>query len=108
MVVAARIPAQRRAEALRVLVDDVHQINELVAAAARHAQHLGVPLELVEPRVDAEDHETRASLIRLMDDAVALARRAAPGLHVRIGTLPAEESPAAADELAGASQRSAK
>jgi hypothetical protein len=107
-MVAARIPAQRSAEALRVLVDDVVTIDELVASAARHAQYQGVPLELVGPWVDAEDHETRAELIRLMDQAVALARRAAPGVQVRIGTSPGEELPAAADERVDPSPRAAK
>ena len=49
----------------------------------------------VEPVVAENDHATRALMIRRMDEALAVARRIAPGVEVRVGvprTLPRPRS----------------
>jgi len=42
-------------------------------------------MELVEPVVAEIDHAARAQMIRRMDEALAVARLAAPGLEIRVG-----------------------
>lgn len=78
-------PAPRQPDTVRVVVDDVPGIAERVRAAARRAQASDRVLELVEPAVPECDHAARARMIRHMDEALDVARRAAPGLPVRVG-----------------------
>lgn len=70
---------------VRVVVEDVGDLEERVSAAARRARDCHRAVELVEPFVAACDHAGRAGLIRRMDVALAVARRAAPGVEVRVG-----------------------
>jgi len=81
----ALIPRQRSGPVVRIIVDNVNELDQVVAAAARYAHHLGVPLELVEPSTASVSHAARAHAIALIDQALLVARRAAPGLDIRIG-----------------------
>lgn len=78
-------PAPRPPDAVRVVVEDVPELEQRVreAAARAHATHRAV--ELVEPVVPEGDHPARARMIRCMDEALAAARDAAPGVDVRVG-----------------------
>ncbi len=78
-------PAPRPPGAVRVVVDDVPEIADLVEQAARRALGTHRPVELVEPPVPQGDHAARARVIRRMDEALGVARRAAPGVEVRVG-----------------------
>lgn len=78
-------PAPRPPDPVRVLVDDVPDLAERVRVAARRARASARAVELVEPAVPACDHVARARMIRRMDEALDVARRAAPGLQVRVG-----------------------
>jgi hypothetical protein len=79
---AARIPTQRQGPVVRIQVDDVDDLDQVAALPARYAQHLGVPLELAEPSLEPADHVARALAIALIDQALVLAWRAAPGLGI--------------------------
>ncbi|WP_224274742.1 hypothetical protein [Nocardioides lacusdianchii] len=70
---------------VRVVVEDVCDLEERVSAAARRARECHRAVELVEPFVAECDHAGRAGLIRRMDVALAVARRAAPGVEIRVG-----------------------
>ncbi len=78
-------PAPRPPDPVRVVVEDVPEIQDRVTEAARRARESDRAVELVEPVVAAWDHPARARMIRRMDEAVAVARRAAPGVEVRVG-----------------------
>lgn len=75
----------RRTEPVRVVVDDVPELDDLVREAARRALDSDRVVELVEPPVPACDHAARARMIRLMDEALEVARHAAPGVQIRVG-----------------------
>ncbi|GAB3022678.1 hypothetical protein GCM10011376_28260 [Nocardioides flavus (ex Wang et al. 2016)] len=77
---ATRAPAP-----VQVVVDDVHDLEQRVGDAARRAVACHRAVELVEPDVAEHDHAARAELIQRMDVALAAARRAAPGVQVRVG-----------------------
>lgn len=79
-------PAARPPHAVRVVVDDVPELDDLVRQAARRAQLADCAVELVEPVVPECDHAARARMIRLMDEALEVAREAAPGVLVRVGS----------------------
>ena len=81
-----RTTAARPTPSVRVVVDDVPELDELVQDAARRALASDRPLELVEPAVPASDHVARARVIRRMDEALDVARRTAPGVPVRVGS----------------------
>jgi hypothetical protein len=68
-----------------VVVDDVHDLEERVSEAARLARACHRAVELVEPYVEECDHAARAELSRRMDAALAVVRRVAPGVEVRVG-----------------------
>ena len=67
------------------MVEDVPDLEARVRDAARRAQRSDRAVELVEPVVAEDDHATRALMIRRMDEALAVARRAAPGVAIRVG-----------------------
>lgn len=75
----------RQPHVVRVVVDDVPELDDLVEEAARRALESDRALELVEAAVPASDHAARARLIRCMDEALDVARRTAPGVSVRVG-----------------------
>jgi hypothetical protein len=92
----AHAPAPRPPDTVRLVVDDVSGLARLVEDAARRARESDRALELVEPAVPACDHAARARAIRRMDEALDVARRAAPGVQVRVGSpieLPAPRRP---------------
>jgi len=67
------------------VVEDVPEIEDRVREAARRAHESDRAMELVEPVVAEIDHAARAQMIRRMDEALAVARLAAPGLEIRVG-----------------------
>ena len=75
----------RQPHAVRVVVDDVPELDDLVEEAALRALESDRVLELVEGAVPESDHAARARLIRCMDEALGVARRTAPGVLVRVG-----------------------
>ena len=79
-------PAPRPHDAVRVVVDDVPEIADVVREAARRARGTDRPVELVEPPAPEGDHDARARIIRRMDEALEVARSAAPGVQVRVGS----------------------
>jgi hypothetical protein len=79
-------PAARRPDSVRVVVDDVPELDDLVREAARRAHGSDRAVELVEPAVPECDHAARARMIRLMDEALEVARTAAPGVQIRVGS----------------------
>lgn len=78
-------PVPRPPDTVRVVVEDVPDIEERVRTAARRAREVRLSLELVQRGVATDDHEARACLIRRMDEALAIARQAAPGVDIRVG-----------------------
>ena len=76
--------AARPSDPVRVLVEDVPELEERVREAARHARDTDRAVELVEPVVDQHDHEARARLCRRMDEALGAVRSATPGVEVRV------------------------
>lgn len=78
-------PVPRPPDTVRVVVEDVPDIEERVRTAARRAREVHRSLELVQRGVARDDHAARACLIRRMDEALAVARQAAPGLDIRVG-----------------------
>ncbi len=78
-------PAPHRPEPVRVVVEDVPDLGDRVRAAARRARESARAVELVEPGAAEGDHAARARICRRMDEAVEVARRAAPGVEVRVG-----------------------
>ncbi len=84
-------PASSPPDPIRVVIDDAPDVQDRVSEAARRALDSDRAVELVEPIVAENDHATRALMIRRMDEALAVARRTAPGVEVRVGvptTLP--------------------
>jgi hypothetical protein len=81
----ARAPRPPSPEPVQVVVEDVDDLEERVSDAARRAWACHRAVELVEPFVEECDHAARADLIRRMDTALAVARRSAPGVEVRVG-----------------------
>lgn len=79
-------PAHRPPDPVRVVVEDVPELEDRVRDAARRAQRSERAVELVEPVVAEDDHAAKALAIRRMDEALAVARRAAPGVEIRVGT----------------------
>jgi len=67
------------------VVEDVPEFENRVREAARRAHESDRAVELVEPVVAACDHAARTRMIRRMDEALAVARRAAPGVEIRVG-----------------------
>jgi hypothetical protein len=78
-------PAPRQLDSVRVVVEDVPDLDDLVREAAHRALESHRALELVEAAVPPRDHVARARLIRCMDEALEVARRTAPGVPVRVG-----------------------
>jgi hypothetical protein len=78
-------PAPRRPEPVRVVIEDVPDLEDRVREAARRARESARPVELVEPGTAEGDHAARARICRRMDEALEVARRAAPGVQVRVG-----------------------
>lgn len=70
---------------VRVVIEDVPDLEERVRDAAQRARACHRAVELVEPFVAECDHAARAGLIRRMDAALDVARRSAPGVEVRVG-----------------------
>ena len=81
-------PAPRPPTPVRVVVEDVADLDDRVVEAARRARACDRAVELVQPFVAECDHAERAALIRRMDAALAVARRAAPGVEIRVGARP--------------------
>lgn len=81
----ARAPRPPSPAPVQVVVEDVDDLEERVGDAARTAWARHRAVELVEPFVEECDHAARAELIRRMDAALAVARRAAPGVEIRVG-----------------------
>jgi len=81
----AHAPAPPPPDTVRLVVDDVAGLADLVREAALRALGSDRALELVESAVPACDHAARARAIRRMDEALDVARRAAPGVQVRVG-----------------------
>ena len=80
-----RAPAPCPPDPVRVVVEDVPEIEDRIRAAVRRAHQYDRAVELVEPVVAERDHAARAQMIRRMDEALALARRTAPGVEIRVG-----------------------
>ena len=80
----AQAPVARPTGPVRVVVEDVPDLDERVREAARHARDTDRAVELVEPAIDEHDHEARARLCRRMDEALGTVRGAAPGVEVRV------------------------
>lgn len=78
-------PAPRPPTPVRVVVEDVADLDDRVVEAARRARACDRAVELVQPYVPECDHEARAALIRRMDAALEVARHAAPGVEIRVG-----------------------
>ncbi|MCW2739278.1 hypothetical protein [Nocardioides sp.] len=78
-------PVPRPPATVRVLVEDVPELQERVHEAACRARDSGCAVELVEGVVGEHDHPARARMIRCMDAALEVARHAAPGVDVRVG-----------------------
>lgn len=78
-------PAPRPPDPVRVLVEDVPGLEDRVGEAARRAHESGCAVELVETAVAEDDHAAKARMIRRMDEALTVARRAAPGVEIRVG-----------------------
>lgn len=76
--------AARPSDPVRVLVEDVPELEEHLLDAARRARETARALELVEPEVAEDDHAARARLCRLMDAALEVVRSATPGIEVRV------------------------
>lgn len=78
-----------------VLVDDTDACSARVILAAREAACQEVPLELIAPSNSGEPstREQRALQMERLDNALAIARQAAPGVDVRSRC----ESPAPSD-----------
>jgi hypothetical protein len=70
---------------VQVVVDDVPDLDARVSEAAQTALACHRAVELVEPYVEECDHVARAGLSRRMDVALTVARRAAPGVEIRVG-----------------------
>lgn len=81
----ARAPRPASPATVQVVVDDVHGLEERVGEAAQRARACHRAVELVEPYVEECDHAARAELSRRMDTALTVARRAAPGVEIRVG-----------------------
>jgi hypothetical protein len=81
----AHAPTPPPPDTVRLVVDDVAGLADLVREAALRARGSDRALELVEPAVPACDHAARARVIRRMDEALDVARHAAPGVQVRVG-----------------------
>ncbi len=84
-------PGPSPPDPVRVVIEDVPDLEDRVRDAARRAHDSDRAVELVEPVVAESDHAARALMIRHMDEALAVARRAAPGVEIRVGlpvTLP--------------------
>ena len=79
-------PAPRPPDPVRVVVEDVPEMEERVREAAQRARVSNRAVELVEPVVAEVDHAARAGMIRRMDEALSVARRAAPGVEIRVGS----------------------
>lgn len=73
-------------ELVGVLVDDTDACPARIILAAREAVRQEVPLELIEPSTPGEPapREQRALHLERLDNALAIARQAAPGVDVRI------------------------
>lgn len=80
----AHAPAPHRPDPVQVVIEDVPELDDRVREAARRAQESDRALELVEPVVAESDHAARACIIRRMDEALAVARLAAPGVEIRV------------------------
>lgn len=78
-------PAPRPPDTVRVVVEDVPDLDDRVRKAARHARATHRAVELVEAGVPERDHQARALMIRRMDEALEVARHAAPGVDIRVG-----------------------
>lgn len=78
-------PAPHTPASVQVVVENVRDLEQRVSDAAQRARACHRAVELVEPFVDECDHAARAELIRRMDTALAVARRAAPGVEIRVG-----------------------
>jgi hypothetical protein len=70
---------------VQVVVEDVRDLEERVSEAAQRALACHRAVELLEPYVEECDHAARAELSRRMDIALAVARRVAPGVEIRVG-----------------------
>jgi hypothetical protein len=80
-------PSHRiRHDPVRVVVEDEPGLEDRVRQAACRARESDRAVELVEAVVAASDHAARARLIRCMDEALEVARRAAPGVDIRVGS----------------------
>lgn len=78
-------PAPRPPDVVRVVVEDVPELDDRVREAALHAEATHRAVELVEAGVAECDHEARARMLRCMDEALAVARHEAPGVDIRVG-----------------------
>jgi hypothetical protein len=81
----ARPPRPPSPAPVQVVVEDVPDLEQRVSDAARRARARHRAVELVEPFVEECDHAARSDLIRRMDAALAVARRDAPGVEIRVG-----------------------
>ena len=73
-------------DSVRVVVEDVPELDDMVREAAHRALESDRALELVGSAVPPRDHAARARVIRCMDEALDVARRTAPGVRVRVGS----------------------
>ena len=81
----ARAPRPPSPAPVQVVVEAVPDLEERVSEAAQRARAGHRAVELVEPYVEECDHAARAELSRRMDIALAVARRVAPGVEIRVG-----------------------
>lgn len=80
-----RAPAVQPPHVVRVVVEDVPGLADRVREAARRAREHDCAVELVDPGVAENDHAAKARMLRLMDEAVEVARLSEPGVQIRLG-----------------------
>ena len=78
-------PAVRPGGVVRVVVEDVPELAERVREAARRAREHECAVELVDPGAAENDHAAKARMLRLLDEALEVARLSEPGVQVRVG-----------------------
>ena len=72
-------------DAVRVVVQDVPELADRVREATRRARKHDCAVELVDPGVAEDDHAGKARMLRLLDEALEVARLCEPGVTVRVG-----------------------
>jgi hypothetical protein len=72
-------------DVVRVVVEDVPELADRVRDAARRAREHDCAVELVDPGAAEDDHAGKARMLRLLDEALEVARLSEPGVTIRVG-----------------------